>query len=177
MNNMIKYTVKKGQHDFKPVDSINIIAPWRRSVKFRVRFEKDCNYLIPGEDQYDWNKGGGFAFLFGGILTNTYHSCMWGWRYNPKIDKMELSAYWHDKGTTHYAELDNFEPFIVPFETDVDIEIYKPGVKWRVAFSLPDGVKNITETGMTGWPVRPIGLNVGGNVAATQDMTVYMSRN
>jgi len=167
------YSVKRGSHDFKPTDSFYLVAPWGKEVNFKVKFSDNCAYYLSDGDQKDWNKGGGFSFS---LFSNLKNSVMWAWRYAPEIRKMELSAYWHEKGKAHYAETENFEPVIVDFNEEIEVRIYKPGVHWFVDFTRKNGSLYSVNTEMKGWPIRPIGLYFGGNKPAPKDMEVSILR-
>lgn len=167
------YTVKRGRHDFKPTDSFYLVAPWNKEVNFKVKFLDTCAYYLRGEDQKDWNKGGGFSFS---LFSNLKNSVMWAWRYAPETRKLELSAYWHENGETHYAETENSAPVIVGFNEEIEIRIYKPGVHWYVDFTRKNGSLYSVQTGLKGWPIRPIGLYFGGNNVAPKGMDVSVLR-
>jgi len=169
---MKKYTIAGGKHDFKPSDSFALSNPLARDVSFRVKFGADCNYVLPGEDQNDWNKGGGFSFS---LFSNTKEAIMWAWRWNPTLQRIQLCAYWHVKGQAFYAETQNDFPFAVALEQEFTVRIYKPGVFWHVMFQTIDGTK-IIETSAQGRPIRPIGLWFGGNQPAPQAMTVFIEK-
>ena len=171
---MKKYTIQPGRHDFKPADSFALSAPWCREVTYRVKFAEDCNYILPGEEQRDWNKGGGFTFS---LFSNTKNAAMWAWRWNPVQQRIQLCAYWHRDGKAYFAEnTDDNLPFAVRLGQEFIVRVYKQGVTWFVSFKTYDGFKTV-ETTVRGNPVRPIGLWFGGNNLATKAMTVWIEKN
>ena len=169
---MRKYTVQAGKHDFRPVDSLGIVAPWVKEATYKVRFGPDCAYTLPGEDQADWNKGGGFTFS---LFSNTKNAVMWAWRWSPAIGRIQLCAYWHKGGKAFYAETENDFPFAVALVEDLVIRIFKTGKVWAVQFTAANGTFSRITTA-TGTPVRPIGLWFGGNRPAPKEMSIFLDR-
>lgn len=95
---MKRYTVKKGRHGFRLLGVFPIIPKIiKRPIlaSWLVTFGEGCDYLLPGADQQDWNKGGGVSF---DLLTNHIDSVMWAWRYNPALELVELAMYAHVDG-------------------------------------------------------------------------------
>ena len=91
------YKIKKGNHAAKP--SIIRLRHKPAKAAYTVRFINGA-YLIPGEDQEDWNKLWGLSF---NLLTNHKDSVMIGWRYNHGTRKTEFNAYCHIDGKTIYS--------------------------------------------------------------------------
>lgn len=169
---MKSYKVKKGKHDFKPTDSIGIANPCLKEIKYKVVFTESCKYILPGEDQDDWNKGGGVSFS---LLSNRKNSVMWAWRYKPVFDRIQLCAYWHENGVAHYAETENDFPFACNPGEEITISIRKAGKDWFVDFRAHDGYfqKPVTAKGT---PIRPIGVYFGGNRPAPQDIEIFIHK-
>ncbi len=94
-----KYTVKEGKHDFTP-NHIQLKTDGF-VVEYECVFYDVSKYILPNEDQLDWNKGAGWT---NHILTNTKNSAMWGWRWNPTIDLFEITGYFHRDNKALYAE-------------------------------------------------------------------------
>jgi hypothetical protein len=92
---MRSYKVKKGKHDFKPTDSIGIANPCLKEIKYKVIFTESCKYILPGEDQDDWNKGGGVSFSL--LSKPGTQSCGLG-DGGRKLTAIQLCAYWHGTG-------------------------------------------------------------------------------
>lgn len=107
--------VKKGKHRFRP-------ASWglvfRKHISYTVTFLPSCRYDI-GPDQGDWNKLFGvgpisvriilelFVRLAKWLKPNWFNwlkvphhkeSYRTVWRYNIDLGKIEIGAYWYDKG-------------------------------------------------------------------------------
>lgn len=94
----MKYRVKKDKHDFKP-DKLKVF--WKpKNLHFNVTFNEGCDYIIEGEDQYDWNKLTGVTYS----INPSKKTAMIGWRFNPTIQKIELCAYYHINGGRQFSE-------------------------------------------------------------------------
>lgn len=169
---MANYSIKKGRHDFRPIDSIGLIWPFRKRRKYKVTFAANCNYHLEDGDQFDWNKGGGFSFS---MLSNRKNAVMWAWRYLPHIFRMQLCAYWHVDGKAHYAETEGDSPFALEPGQPVTIELYKENGVWIVSFKSEGGYLR-KETTAKGCPIRPIGLWFGGNKPAPKQMDILLSK-
>jgi len=169
---MKTYTVKKGKHDFRPVDSLRPANPCTKEIRYKVTFTESCKYTLPGEDQRDWNKGGGVSFS---LFSNTRNAVMWAWRWRPEIQRIELCAYWHRDGVAHYAETENDFPFACNPGEEITISIRKAGGDWFVDFRAADGFFQKPTTAK-GSPLRVIGLWFGGNRPAPQEMSIILSK-
>ena len=64
---------------------------WR--LRYRFRFDERAMYWHGGEDQYDWNKGGGL-----GAWRRMDNMCMVAWRYVGSA--FEVGPYWHPAGAS-----------------------------------------------------------------------------
>lgn len=87
---MQTYTVRKGQHDYKPNNFWINRRYWR--FRYKVKMGHDNVYDLGDEDQNDWNKGGGISNC---IWSNHKMAAMWGFRWNIKMGFYELGGYFH----------------------------------------------------------------------------------
>jgi len=98
------YTIKKGNHDSSPVD-----IPWMtltsslNTLLWTIKPSHGTEYnMLPDEDQWDVNKGGGVSF---NLLNNNKDALMWGWRFNPNSNKTEILQYSHTDGNVVISEV------------------------------------------------------------------------
>lgn len=99
---MKQHTFKTGKRTLTPCEPLQIWQPGKfNGVEYTVRFDETIRYRLPGEQQWDWLKGGGVSL---DLFTNHRNSAMWGFRYNPDTDKVELNAYAHIKGKNYYTK-------------------------------------------------------------------------
>lgn len=127
---MTKYTVLKGCHAFKIGGVLPSYPSVRKNierVEWRVRFAPNCAYSLAGPDQLDWNKGGGVSF---DLLENHTDAAMWGWRYNPLVGVIELTAYFH---------LDGKRPFL---KTN-PYSLSHPGVSGEVCLEVEPEIEAV----------------------------------
>jgi len=68
-------------------------------LEYNVTFTDSCRYDI-GEDQTDINK----LFGIGYFPFHHWNSVRIGWAYNPTTDKIDISAYWYEKGQRKWQE-------------------------------------------------------------------------
>lgn len=94
---MKKFTVKKGKHSFKSWNLLERVARYfpifnytSKEFTWECQFEESCRYLLEGNEQDDWNKGGGLTSAF---TSNREDSLMWAWRYIPSVDYIEIAFY------------------------------------------------------------------------------------
>jgi hypothetical protein len=174
---MRTYTVKAGKHDFWPPE---LRTPYNLNrleyLEWVVIFDASCAYHLPGEDQKDFNKGGGISF---DLLSNTRNAVMWAWRYNPQVDQIELCGYWHNAGIRYIGEGPELWQMRVNFGERVKVRIYRQGQSWRVKFTRLDVDKEPMESVEAGQVIYTgkygyrIGLWFGGNLPAPTDMEVW----
>jgi len=76
--------------------------------QIQVMFDSSCKYAFYNSDgtiaenQYDYNKAGGWSFEEIGAREN---SCMMGWRYGIESRKIELTFYRHSQGVSvHHTD-------------------------------------------------------------------------
>lgn len=99
---MKQHTFKTGKRTLTPCEPLQIWQPGKfNGVEYTVRFDETIRYRLPGEEKWDWLKGGGVSL---DLFTNHRNSSMWGLRYNPDTDKVELNAYAHIDGNTYYTK-------------------------------------------------------------------------
>jgi len=176
---MKKYTIKPNRHDFRPPEFPHLYCARKiRELRWEFRFTRDCAYTLPGEDQHDWNKGGGISFH---LLRNNRDSLMWAWRYDPCKELIEITAYsnnpdelngrfigWGAGQTMMNLQLDEVgECILTPYDHD----------HWR--FTFRRNYQPITNSCLH--PVRRrwrlakrLGLWFGGNRPAPKEMTIYV---
>lgn len=90
-------------------------------------FTDSCRYLLPAEDQADWNKLFGASwgvFPIGKQFQMHENSSRWAWRYNPKTDLIELAPYYYSGGSRHYPENTGFDFVKVKIGEVVNLGIY-----------------------------------------------------
>lgn len=166
---MKKYTFKKGKRKLKPREPLQIWQPGKfESVEYTVRFDETIRYSLPGEEQEDWLKGGGVSF---NLFTNHKNSTMWGFRYNPKFDKVELNAYAHIDGNTYYTKWlvdlainETGKIKIYPGEGDIWITHFITDAKEvKIPWLIPN--KALFYRRIKAW--------FGGTLPAPQDVNMY----
>lgn len=103
---MIRF--KKGKHLSSQFPKLRFGLWNNGQVICKVKFTDSCRYNLGGEDQLDWNKlAAGAAWGFFPLVKQYMahqNSSRWGWRYNPTIDKIELTPYFYNNGVRNYAE-------------------------------------------------------------------------
>lgn len=72
---------------------------WTKTLRFRARFDANCNYNIGVVNQPDWNKLMSISLATDSDQT----SVRMGWRYNIVTQRMELGLYGH---INHFASED-----------------------------------------------------------------------
>lgn len=168
---MTKHTFKTGKRTLSPCEPVQIWQPGKfSSIEYIVRFDETIRYKLPGEEQWDWLKGGGVSF---DLFTNHRNSAMWGFRYNPDTDKVELNAYAHIKGKNYYtkplAEVAPGETFrvkICPGEGDIWIvNIITSAKDVKIPWVIP----------IRAWFYRRIPAWFGGTLPAPQDVNMYLT--
>jgi len=194
---MKRYTVRKNKHRFKLWGWLPILPVLKNNlerVSWRVRFEDNCAYTLPGADQYDWNKGGGVSF---DRWTNHTDAAMWGWRYNPETGNVELTAYCHIDGNRPFLYSTLYSQKHEGVKGEVCLEC-KPGDTVRIVLGIDRAIIEgrrafhydfafMVEGSGESWPVgvgfnhtktrtRTIGLWFGGNRKAPHRMDIFIKR-
>ncbi len=117
------YRFKKGRHFAKPLGIFNRFVWHPKSLKWKIQFDKSCQYLLKNkngslhEDQYDWLKLCGITFAPWNTRKNT---AMVGWRYNHIKNVFELNTYWHIKGKRIFNDTQHIDVKVgEDFETEI----------------------------------------------------------
>lgn len=107
-------------------------------VVCKVTFTDSCRYTLTDGDQEDWNKlscGASWGFF---PLVKQYmaheNSSRWGWRYNPKTDKIEVTPYFYVNGERNYAETLGIKP--IELEIGKKYELIIRPYKGYVAYTI-----------------------------------------
>lgn len=138
------------------------------TFKRKYTFNDDCRYFIEGEDQMDWSKLYGTFF---GLLGIHRDSIRFGWRYNPKTEKIEIARiiYEGKKHTMEYLKSVNtneqHEYSIVYCIKDgkLSVEFHIDEDKWDVTISKPKCRMHYGS-----------GFYFGGNQVAPQDVSIII---
>lgn len=100
------YTHPKGWHRSDP--TAVQFGKYPEIFQIQVMFDSSCRYTFYNSDgtiqenQYDYNKAGGWSFEEIGAREN---SCMMGWRYGIESRKIELTFYHHSQGVAvHHTD-------------------------------------------------------------------------
>lgn len=152
--------VQRGKHRFTPpVWGLHI----GKSMTRTIVFDKSCRYDI-GAEQDDWNK------LFGkcGLSGPHRNSFRFAWRYNKKLDLIDIAAYWYINGKRSFYKLGELD-----FNRSYEFRIVEQfmgsrnGVYWYINgqdhFVLPAKLPYI------GWKLGPY---FGGNRPAPKQMKI-----
>lgn len=176
---MKKYTIQPGRHDFRPPEFPSIYCARRiKRLHWKFRFAADCMYHIPGEDQYDWNKGGGISFH---LFRNNRDNMMWAWRWNPRKGMIDITAYSNnaDMPNGRFIGWGNGQVMMTIYPEEVGEVIIEPyGIAgWNFTFRRSG--KEISNHCVHGtrrnWRIaKRLGLWFGGNQPAPQQMTVHV---
>lgn len=152
--------VRPGKHRFTPPmwgPAIGGISRW-------ISFDASCRYDLGGPDQQDWNKLIGVC----GWRGPHYNSYRFAWRYNQRIDLIELSAYVYIKGKRHIYLLGQ-----VSIDLPMNYEIRQHNgmiqfvINGNLSVQLPGRIPYI------GWKLGPY---FGGNNPAPHQMKISCTR-
>ena len=105
--NSKKHIIYKGFHRPWPFKIVGLTKEEAHIIKRSFMFTDSCKYLLDENDQLDWNKLYGVSFGLFGIHKN---SARFVWRYNPKINKIQIGAYWYLDGYRNWWLLCSVEP-------------------------------------------------------------------
>jgi hypothetical protein len=176
INNSFQFV--KGWHFARPVGVFNRFLWQPQSLRWRIRFDSTCRYVLRDKkgavsnDQLDWLKLPGVTFTPWFTHGNT---AMVGWRYNEKKDSFELNLYWHIRGATIFE--DNPHLCVAAnetFETEVSLDYEKKQIS--VFVHTPRGVLTDTKQykfkRFRRWStdIHPF---FGGSVKAPHKMLLY----
>lgn len=163
---MQAYTIERGNQLSSP-----------RTPKFLLRTVSGkgyftlADYELDNGDQKDWNKLTGISF---NPLIPNRNAAMIGWRWNPKTDKIELSAYFNVNGDKFYADKDNYPIISISLsETFNFIVDYKSVIVWTDSqqFNVPLPT-NLRTPYLTSFRIQPY---FGGNRSAPQKIQVFLN--
>ncbi len=114
-----KQTVLKGMHNA-------ILWPWSTrssSLSYQFAFNSTARYTIASADQLDFNKLPGVADC--GSVDLSRNGVMFGWRWNPTTNTVQISPYANAQGVHEYK--DNFPTTVAMVELDMaDIQSFAP---------------------------------------------------
>lgn len=162
------FRIPAGKHRARPLR----FGLWWRKTSFTwvVKFTDSCRYDLGGPDQLDTNKLVGIGYLPG----HHKDSARFGWRYDPKQDMIELSAYCYLSGrriikTVGYCKIGQ----------SYNIDLYVS--KWAYYFSLlQPGEGTIGETEIVHAHNKRLkyrlGPFFGGNRVAPHEMKIELER-
>ena len=172
------FTVQAGKHDFWPMEARTPHLSGGLSWQWDVVFDASCRYTIPGEDQKDFNKGGGASLR---MLSNNRDAVMWAWRYNPKRDVIELALYVNRSGKHEIGSEGEIRTFAVPIAQKARLVLtYSGGGNWSLTMFRLDADDNVLDVETTYTNIRTppvvwrLGLWFGGNQPAPQEMQVWV---
>lgn len=180
---MVKQSVKKGRHDFKPNNHKPFTWKSKISVKFSLTesmwFSREDPDYPHGNDVKDWNKLAGLTWFFSG---NTKHSLMLAWRpveeekgafeitgyINPAEGKFEAETIMYVVAGTEYEGEVVWVSDQAVFKLRgvgatqyhfVSLPLPRPAPKWKSWLRF----------------YRQIGPWFGGNRPAHKDMTLHLT--
>lgn len=88
----MKYLIRNGDHKSTPFTP----KPWVKRVSGVFYLGEENKYILPDQDQGDWNKMVGISF---NPLKPDYNAIMIGWRYNRDLDLFQVAPYFNVNGT------------------------------------------------------------------------------
>lgn len=174
----MKYTVQKGEHDFKPNDQCLITHRNKISGVFSLTsacwFSREDPDYSGGSDAADWNKIAGVTWFFSG---NSNRSAILAWRPNERAKGVfEIAAYVNpDEGRFKAEKIGNVlageeVEFQVIWVADMAIfKMKQPSAEDWTWKELP--LKRPTFWGRL---YRHLGPWFGGNQPAHKEMTIYL---
>ena len=153
----MQFTVKRGQHVFRPV----MYGPIKRLKHFKgiiytVFFDESIKYDLGDSDQLDWNKGGGISYK---LWSNNVESSMWGWRWNLNKEKVELTAYSNSRQFKRGRMMGNTK---LREQVMLELDVYEKGTiimqpssthKNTMSFQFKNGLGKLKNTVMH--PISP----------------------
>ena len=167
---MKTHIFKKGKHSLTPGEPFKLWQPADvKTLQWKVRFDETCRYILPRSEQEDWLKGGGIAL---DLFNNNRNAIMWGWRYNPDTDKIELCLYAHPGKDRYFTE-----PLLsVEIGTTITARIYKLSASvWIVEFIAGEKRDKASVTIKANpFVCRRIPAWFGGTLPAPQDVNWHL---
>lgn len=172
------YTVQPGKHDFWPPEPRTPVLSGGFSWQWDVVFDASCRYSLPGEDQKDFNKGGGVSMR---MFSNNRDAVMWAWRYNPKGDKVDITLYVNRNGKNEIGEPGKLVLLGVPVAERVRITLtYSGGGNWSLTAAHRDASGRVVDIATMYNNIKTpavlwrLGLWFGGNQPAPNEMQVWV---
>lgn len=170
----MNYKVKKGCHKFWPEKGLGLLKFRKRPkyIVYEVYFPESAMYIHGDNDQFDWNKGGGFSF---DPFTNHKNSFMWAWRFNPSTLEFEVTHYVHD-GDKIYKGDDKFLSVSPGKKLLITIDVYEN--KYSYWFMSGNNLEvNIVEhNNRQRRCAREINPWFGGNKKAPSALSFWMKK-
>lgn len=167
---MKTHVFKQGKHSLTPGEPFQLWQPGKvGALQWTVQFDETCRYILPRSEQEDWLKGGGIAL---DLFSNNRNAIIWGWRYNPDIDRIELCLYAHPGKTVYYTD-----PLLaVEIGTTITARIYKQSASvWIVEFFSGDQhAQASVAIRASPFICRRIAAWFGGTLPAPQDVNWKM---
>lgn len=158
------YTIRQYTHYARPLQLLKKLlgVGKARSISANVSFYENCRYDID-KDQSDINKLYGLSFGY-----HHKNSARIGWRYNKKLDKIELTTYCYLDGVRLREKSLGFFCFAEKIITEILIKGNL--VKFVVNGSII-AEENLKTKGIS----YPLSLYFGGNQRAPHDMNVELN--
>jgi hypothetical protein len=172
------YTVQPGKHDFWPPEPRTPHLSGGLSWQWDVVFDASCRYNITRRRSKGLQQGGGVSLR---MLSNNRDAVMWAWRYNPKIDRIDLTLYVNRGGKIEIGGDPGLVLMFLPIAEKARLVLtYSGGGNWSLTvFHLDQDDKvldretayNNIKTPAVMWR---LGLWFGGNRPAPQKMQVWV---
>ena len=172
----MKYTIKQGQKDWKPMEFPCLYSPKVGSQWiFDIEFTESCYYnWLPDMDQHDYNKIGGVT---NALSLNNVDSALIGWRSSLMAENLFEIVPYFNVGSAF--EIGN--PLITgPGVTNRVIITYKGNKTFETQIESMEPMERKLNKF---WFGRRIGMNMGGannapgpyGGVASQDMEMYVT--
>ena len=163
-----KRTVHRGHHYALALPSLTTAS----GVAYRFAFDDSAIYTLSAANQLDYNKLPGFSDC--GSIDLAQNGAMFGWRWNPATQRVQISAYANAGGRHQYwenhpssvklVELDPKE-FLAFAPLHYAIEIQGGDYTFRVWGTLPGGrVIDASSRLQRGCSDRPRRLKLGSTL-------------
>lgn len=135
---MITVSHRKGNHRPDIISALKIayLTIFRQSLRVKVCFTPSCRYILPDEDQQDWNKIlGSTSFPWDRKKTKENNGkqnreeLLLAWRYLPEINRIELAYYSRDD---HEKSWSGSQLIKVgqPAQINIGLPYPWPGISW-----------------------------------------------
>lgn len=148
--------VQQGKHRFTPpMWGLHI-----GGISRRISFDPSCRYDLNGADQMDWNKLIGVC----GWRGPHHNSYRFAWRYNQRIDLIELAAYVYSNGKRHIYPLGQVS---IDLPMNYEIRQCKGIVQFVINGNMPVQLRG--KIPYIGWKLGPY---FGGNNPAPKQMKI-----